>query len=319
MGDNMKKENKLSVWEQMKKEKYDKRMKISPIFYMGNKKKLINKGLIELFPKNINIFFDVFSGSGIVSLNTEAKAHVLNDIDENVVRLFNMFKNNDSEYIVSRIEDNIEKYKLAKERTKRNEFFDEEKLKQYKQAYHSLRDEFNRSKNVFDFYTLMFYSFSQQFRFNNKGKFNMPCGNDYFSDKNKDYIKESEMFFRKESTIIRNKDFRYFHEKIWNIMPNDFVYLDPPYYNTTATYNENDSWSIKDDEDLFKFCEELHLRGLKFGMSNVFECKGNVNSHLIEWCKKNKWKVYVFDKFTYMACGKGNSNAKEVYICNYDI
>jgi len=28
----------------------------SPIFYMGNKKKLINKGLIELFPKNINTF-----------------------------------------------------------------------------------------------------------------------------------------------------------------------------------------------------------------------------------------------------------------------
>ena len=27
--------------------------------------------------------------------------------------------------------------------------------------------------------------------------------------------------------------------------------------------------------------------------------------------------IYTFDKFTYMACGKGNSNAKEVYICNY--
>ena len=31
-------------------------MIISPIFYMGNKKKLIKKGLIELFPKNINKF-----------------------------------------------------------------------------------------------------------------------------------------------------------------------------------------------------------------------------------------------------------------------
>ena len=40
-----------------------------------------------------------------------------------------------------------------------------------------------------DFYTLMFYSFSQQFRFNNKGEFNMPCGNDCFSDKNKEYIR----------------------------------------------------------------------------------------------------------------------------------
>ena len=30
-----------------------KEVKISPIFYMGNKKKLIKKGLVELFPEPI--------------------------------------------------------------------------------------------------------------------------------------------------------------------------------------------------------------------------------------------------------------------------
>ena len=34
-------------------------------------------------------------------------------------------------------------------------------------------------------------------------------------------------------------------------------------------------------------------------------------------CEKCGWRVYTFDNFTYMACGKGNSEAKEVYICNY--
>ena len=28
----------------------------SPIFYMGNKERIIKRGLIELFPKNINMF-----------------------------------------------------------------------------------------------------------------------------------------------------------------------------------------------------------------------------------------------------------------------
>lgn len=35
---------------------------ISPIFYMGNKKKLINKGLTDYFPDNIRVFVDVFAG-----------------------------------------------------------------------------------------------------------------------------------------------------------------------------------------------------------------------------------------------------------------
>ena len=52
-------------------------------------------------------------------------------------------------------------------------------------------------------------------------------------------------------------------------------------------------------------------------MSNVFINKGKTNDKLIEWCNENKWNVYTFDKFTYMACGKGNSNAKEVFIKTY--
>ena len=52
-------------------------------------------------------------------------------------------------------------------------------------------------------------------------------------------------------------------------------------------------------------------------MSNVFENKGMINQKLIDWCNINNLSIYTFDKFTYMACGKGNSNAQEVYICNY--
>ena len=50
---------------------------------MGNKKKLINKGLISLFPKDINTFVDIFAGSGVVSMNTVAKKYMINDIDNN--------------------------------------------------------------------------------------------------------------------------------------------------------------------------------------------------------------------------------------------
>ena len=290
-------------------------MKISPIFYMGNKKKLINKGLIELFPNNISMFVDLFAGSGIVSMNTEASKYIINDIDTNLIDLYNMFKFNEADTIIEHIESRIEEYGLAKERTKRNEFKDKGKIERYKKAYMSLRSDYNKNKTVLDFYTLMFYSFSQQFRFNNKGEFNMPCGNDCFSDKNKEYIRNGRNFFKSDNVIITNNDFRKL--KISKLDNNSFVYLDPPYLDTTATYNENGGWTIKDEQDLYNICEELDNNGIKFGMSNVFTNKDKTNDKLIEWCHKNKWNVYTFDKFTYMACGKGNSNAKEVFIKNY--
>lgn len=284
---------------------------------MGNKKKLINKGLIDLFPKDINTFYDLFAGSAIVSMNVEANKYFVNDIDYHLYELYAMFKVFSDDVIIRHIEDRIDEYGLARERTKRNEYKDKEKIEQYKAAYMKLRTEYNKYQgaNVLDFYTLMFYSFSQQFRFNSKGDFNMPCGNDCFSDKNREYISNGTKFFKRDNVKINNGDFKKLCVEELN--KDDFVYLDPPYFNTTATYNENNGWSEDDENTLYSLCERLNENKIKFGISNVFENKNIKNQKLIDWCDKNKWNVYTFDKFTYMACGKGNSNAKEVFITNY--
>ena len=290
-------------------------MKISPIFYMGNKKKLIKKGLIELFPNDINTMVDLFAGSSIVSMNTLANKYIISDIDTNLVNLYTLFKDKDSDTIINHINNRINEYGLARERTKRNEFKDKEKIELYKQAYMNFRKHYNENKNVLDFYTLMFYSFSQQFRFNNKGDFNMPCGNDCFSESNEEYILNGCKFFNQSNVHIFNNDFRML--KVNKLNENDFVYLDPPYLNTTAVYNENGGWTEQDEDDLYALCEQLNKDNIKFGLSNVFENKGNKNEKLINWCDRNNWNVYTFDRFTYMACGKGNSNAQEVFITNY--
>ena len=284
---------------------------------MGNKKKLINKGLIDLFPKGIDTFYDLFAGSAIVSMNVEANKYFVNDIDYHLYELYAMFKVFSDDVIIRHIEDRIDEYGLARERTKRNEYKDKEKIEQYKAAYMKLRTEYNKYQgaNVLDFYTLMFYSFSQQFRFNSKGDFNMPCGNDCFSDKNREYISNGTKFFKRDNVKINNGDFQKLCVEELN--KDDFVYLDPPYFNTTATYNENNGWSEDDENTLYSLCERLNENKIKFGISNVFENKNTKNQKLIDWCDKNKWNVYTFDKFTYMACGKGNSNAKEVFITNY--
>lgn len=281
---------------------------------MGNKKKLIQRGLIELFPKDIDCFIDVFAGSSVVSMNTKANKYFINDNDKNLKQLYKLFQIYDSDTIINHIISRIDEYGLAKERTSHKVFNDDRKDR-YKNSYYEFRNYYNTHKNTLDFYTLMFYSFSQQFRFNDKGEFNMPCGNDCFSDKNQKYIRNGCTFYHSNNVHIFSMDFRSI--PIDTITVRDFVYLDPPYFNTTATYNESGGWNETDENNLYDFCERLSENNIKWGMSNVFENKGVVNQKLIDWCDKNNLNVYTFDKFTYMACGKGNSNTKEVFITNY--
>lgn len=291
-------------------------MLISPIFYMGNKKKLIKKGLIELFPENIDNMIELFGGSAIVSMNTKANRYFISDIDNNLVSLYKLFKYNNSDTIIRHIENRIDEYGLAREGTRRCDFTDEVKLVEYKKAYMNFRKYYNENKNILDFYTLMFYSFSQQFRFNKKGEFNMPYGNNHFSERNKEYIKNGCAFFNLDNVCVGCSDFRTLNIDL--LTENDFVYLDPPYLNTTAVYNEKDGWTEKDEDDLYKLCENLNEKGVKFGLSNVFKNKGVENYKIIKWCENNNWYIYTFDNFSYSACGKGNSNTKEVFITNYN-
>lgn len=289
-------------------------VKISPIFYMGNKKKLIKKGLIDLFPKNIDTFVDVFAGSGVVGMNTKAKEYIVNDKDAHLFRLYNFFATFSSDVIVDRIKSNIETYHLPKERTKRNQYADKTKIEEYKKAYMQLRDDYNNYKNIFDFYTLMFFSFSQQFRFNSKGEFNMPYGMDCFCNKNIEYIQNGCEYFSRSNVGTICLDFR---NVITHFNKKNFLYCDPPYYNTTATYNENNAWTESDEKDLYYCLDAQTHYNIKWALSTVLENKGKTNPILKEWLSRNNYNIYSFDGHTYSACGKGNSHAKEVLITNY--
>ena len=96
---------------------------------MGNKKKLIQKGLIELFPKNIDCFIDVFAGSSVVSMNVKANQYYINDNDKNLKQLYELFKSYESDSIINHINSRIDEYGLARERTSHKVFQDNRKEK----------------------------------------------------------------------------------------------------------------------------------------------------------------------------------------------
>lgn len=292
----------------------------SPIFYMGNKHKLLNQ-LLPLFPEYINTFYDVFGGSGCISGNVEANKIIYNEINNNIVNIFRLFLKYTPEELDTNIKRYIKEYNLNKEgeNVKQNDPTTEKVRSFYNNNYLKFRNAYNESnRDYMMLYTLTFYSFSNLIRFNSKNEFNMPFGNRCYCKKHKEQIDDWFNLIKNKNIVVSQKDaFDILQDTIFN--HDDFIYLDPPYSNTLAIYNEKHAfggWTIEDDKRLFVILEKLDKFGIKWGMSNVFVNKGNENTHLIKWCNDNNWHVYHLNK-TYSALGKGNAKSDEVYICNY--
>jgi len=63
-----------------------KEIKRSPLFYVGDKYKLM-KQLVTFFPIEIDNFYEPFTGGGTVFLNIDANKYYLNDIDKHLVSI----------------------------------------------------------------------------------------------------------------------------------------------------------------------------------------------------------------------------------------
>jgi DNA adenine methylase len=101
-------------------------MKASPIFYMGNKRKICME-LISYFPKNIDTFYELFGGSGVISMNTKANTFILNDISPEVYKLYSLFKNISHKEIINHIENRIIEFDLPTPKDK-NKWKDKKKI-----------------------------------------------------------------------------------------------------------------------------------------------------------------------------------------------
>ena len=64
----------------------NKKTKRSPLFYVGDKYRLMMQ-LLDLFPQEINNYYEPFVGGATVFLNIEAKKYFLNDIDKHLIKI----------------------------------------------------------------------------------------------------------------------------------------------------------------------------------------------------------------------------------------
>jgi len=188
-----------------------------------------------------------------------------------------------------------------------------------KEGYLELRDFYNSSKEkTWDlFYTLVCYAFNNQIRYNRNGQYNMPFGKDR-SSFNPTLKSKFTSFVDCLKTIninFTNNDFTKLKPDKLN--KNDFVYCDPPYLITCASYNEQNGWNEEKEKQLFFLLDNLNTNNIKFALSNVVESKGKRNELLIEWSKK--YNVHILN-YNYKNCNyqkKDKGKAVEVLVTNY--
>lgn len=248
----------------------------SPLNYIGGKYKLL-PAITKFFPKQINVMYDLFAGGCDVCTNVTADLIYANDINHFVIDIYKKFQSMDIVSLLDMIDYIIESWELN--------MYDSTGYLKLREHYNSIPEE---DRNPIELYVLVCYSFNYQFRFNNSHKFNNPFG------------KERSSFnpvMRRNLTIfhgkIRNINFssKDFHDLDLSFLSDgDFVYADPPYRISTASYNDGKrgfkGWTLKDDIVLFELLDSFDKRGIRFALSNVTEHKGLRNEELIRWKEK---------------------------------
>ena len=277
------------------KEKYIK----SPLNYVGGKYKLL-KEILPLFPNDIDTFVDLFGGGFNVGINVNAEHIVYNDLEEHVVELLNYLSDNETEKLLSEIDSLIEKYNLSKENA---------------EGFNQLREYYNEENNSpIVFYTMICYAFNYQIRFNQNGKYNMPFGkarSSFNPSLRQKFIEFVEELHSKNITFL-SESFETFN--IEDLNSNDFVYCDPPYFNSVAAYNEQGGWTEEHEEILLILLDSLNDKGVKFALSNNLKYE----NHLLDkW--KDKYRVHYLNG-DYSNCNYhkiDRSKDVEVLITNY--
>ncbi len=279
----------------------------SPLNYIGGKYKILSP-IFEVFPEKIDTFVDLFAGGFNVGINVDANRIICNDQITYLIELYEYLESTPVEEVLSAIKERIDEYNL----TRRNA-----------EGYSALKDRYNETKNIVDFFVLTFYAFNHQIRFNNNQKFNTPFGKErssYNSSIEKNLISFCEAL-KSKNIEFYNKDF--LGLDLSDLGPEDLVYCDPPYLISTGSYNDGrrgfKDWTPVEEKQLLDLLDRLDRQKVRFALSNVLYHKGMSNDLLIEWSKK--YKVYYIDK-SYSNCNyhfkDRDAVTVEVLITNFE-
>lgn len=268
----------------------------SPLNYTGSKYAIFDE-LLKVMPKHITTFVDIMGGAFNVGINMVADKVVYNEYLPHTFDIIQLLLTTDKQTIIDNVEKIIDDFGLKKAE---------------KESYIALRNSYNESKDIYKLFVLHMYCFQNQMRFNSKLEFNSPVGNCAYNDTLTSRI--YDFMPKTKSYVLSNKSYE--DIEFVNFDKDSVFYFDPPYFITSATYNDGKrgfvGWNADEETKLLDYITALHNAGYRFALSNVLYHNDSANYLLIDWIKTHNFLVKSIDNV-------GSKNSRdEVIITNFD-
>ncbi|HHV35610.1 MAG TPA: DNA adenine methylase [Syntrophomonadaceae bacterium] len=229
---------------------------VAPVVkWVGGKRQIIDE-ITKYVPETFSTYYEPFLGGGAVLFELQPKKAVVNDINKELMNIYEVIKDN--------VEDLIDD--LKRHKNDKDYFYKIRELDRDRERYSILTSVQKASRIIY----LNKTCFNGLFRVNKSGEFNAPFGN----YKNPNIVNETTLravsaYFNKAKIRFSCQDFE--DALKWS-RKGAFVYLDPPYdpVSETASFTGYDKGGFDRDEQirLKKTCDKLDKKGVKFLLSN---------------------------------------------------
>ena len=229
---------------------------VAPVLkWVGGKRQLLDI-IAPLLPRKISTYCEPFVGGGALFYELQPETAYINDINGELIRVYEVIKN-DVESLINVLREfmNEADYYYAVRDWDRN-----------KKKYSVLPDVKKAARILY----LNKTCYNGLFRVNSAGEFNSPFG--YYRNPNivnAPTLRAVSSYLNAATVHLSSVDY----EDILKILPEEtFVYLDPPYdpVSDTSSFTGYAKGGFTRDEQirLRICCDDLNGRGLKFMLSN---------------------------------------------------
>ena len=217
--------------------------------WAGGKTQLL-KNIRELYPDNIETYYEPFVGGGAVFFDLAPKKYLLSDSNPELINAYKAVATKPNELI----------NKLSKMQNTEEFFYKIRSLK-----YEDLDNVTAAARTIF----LNRTCFNGLYRVNKKGHFNVPFGR----YKNPDFIQRDKIISCSEllkSKYIKCMDFRKLDDIKFH--KNDFIFFDPPYvplegYSDFKRYTKEQFYDDS-QRDLAKIFKNLSKKNVRLILTN---------------------------------------------------
>ncbi|NQY34586.1 MAG: Dam family site-specific DNA-(adenine-N6)-methyltransferase [Alteromonadaceae bacterium] len=194
----------------------------------------------KILPKGDRLI-EPFVGAGSVFLNTDYPHYLLNDINQDLINLYQILQKRPQQFIT----DAAKLFDISNNQS---------------EVYYQLRSEFNQSKDKY-FRSLIFlymnrHGYNGLCRYNKSGGYNVPFGkykHPYFPEAELNYFAEKA----KRATFVCEG----YRQTFERAIKNDVIYCDPPYVplSKTASFTSysGNGFGLDEQADLANAAEEV--------------------------------------------------------------